>query len=395
MQIGPITITLKTNTEVKMRAIESEFDDTSIRVKRKLRALWWQRWHLDPILTLAILLLAATGLIVLFSASASNYHLVSAQAIRLAIGIILMCTLARIPPGRYLKSAAIVYAICLGLTLIVLIIGHIGMGAQRWLSLGPIRLQPSELMRIATPLMLAAWFAHHGPTFKSIFVGLCLIAVPSACILVEPDLGTSVLVATSGLFIIALCGIRLRMLVAGLFTALLCSPILWHFMHAYQKSRVLTFLNPERDPLGKGYHIIQSEIAVGSGGLLGKGFLHGTQSHLQFLPTHTTDFIFSVLAEEWGFIGCLVLLMIYTIIIIRCLQITLSAQVRFERLLAGSLSCAFVFSALINIAMVIGLVPVVGVPLPLVSYGGSSMLAFMAAFGIIMSINSYKKLLPS
>ena len=218
-----------------MRSIESEYDDTSIRIKRRIHKLWWQRWHLDPILTLSILLLSAIGLIVLFSASNSNIKVVSAQAARLIFGLTLMCVLARIPPGRYLKAAAIVYTICLGLTLIVLAIGHIGMGAQRWLALGSIHIQPSELMRIATPLMLAAWFSQHAPSFKAIIIGLIFIAIPSACILIEPDLGTAVLVATSGLFIICLSGIRLRLIAAGIIASILASPILWHFMHGYQR----------------------------------------------------------------------------------------------------------------------------------------------------------------
>lgn len=380
-----------------MHEIESSHDGTQLRLQRKIKNLRWQRWHLDPILTLSLGVLAMIGLLVLYSASDKNTAAVGAQFTRMLIGFVLMATIARIPP-RYAKNAATtIFGICLGLTIIVLIFGHIGMGAQRWLAIGAFRIQPSEFLLIATPLIIAKLLHKQvAPTsISSILIAIFITILPSLCILLEPDLGTAVLVAASGFFIIALCGIRLRMVILGLVTTLVASPILWHFMHGYQKSRVLTFLNPARDPLGKGYHIIQSEIAVGSGGFLGKGFLQGTQSHLQFLPTHTTDFIFSVLSEEWGFVGCLLLLTTYALIIIRCLQITLAAQTNFERLLSGGLACTFIFSAFINIAMVIGLVPVVGVPLPLVSYGGSSILAFMAGFGIIMSINSHRKLLPS
>lgn len=352
---------------------------------------------IDIFLLLAIIMCALTGFVVLYSASDARIHPVIIQGLSFSAGLVIMLVIARIPPQRFYKLATTIYLTSLILLILVLIAGHIGMGAQRWLSFGPLHFQPSEFMKLAMPLMLARWFDQRNtpPSASALIFGLILIAVPFILILIEPDLGTSVLVAASGGFIILLAGVRLRWLCASIITLLITSPVLWHFMHGYQKDRILTFLNPARDPLGKGYHIIQSEIAVGAGGGIGKGFMQGTQSHLQFLPTHTTDFIFCVLSEEWGFVGGLIILCLYGLIAFRCFKISMNGQFHFERLLAGGLGCTFTFSALVNIAMVIGLVPVVGVPLPLISYGGSSMLAFMVGFGIIMSIGTHRKLLPS
>lgn len=380
-----------------MRA-ESDFDNRyKRRLQQKLQRLLWQHWRLDPLLCLALFVLSGVGLTILFSASNGNWTMVFEQSIRLLVGLVIMLVLARIPPQRYQQWSVWTYLFSIMLLLCVLLLGHIGMGAQRWLGVGPIRFQPSEFLKITTPLLLAHWFHEKKSPLaaKHIWVALAIIALPTALILLQPDLGTAVLLILSGSFIVCLAGLRLRNILFSVSALVCASPIIWHLMHGYQRNRLLTFLHPERDPLGKGYHIIQSEIAVGSGGWIGKGFMHGTQSHLSFLPTHTTDFIFSVLAEEWGFIGCLILLTIYGLVVFQAFRVAFAGQYRFERLLAGGLCCSFACSAMINIAMVIGLLPVVGVPLPLVSYGGTSLLAFMASFGMIMSIGAHRKLLPT
>ena len=271
------------------------------------------------------------------------------------------------------------------------------MGAQRWLNLGIIRFQPSELMKIALPLMLANYLSDKPlpPSMAVLIRCLAIILVPSLLTIIQPDLGTGVIILLSGAIIIFLAGINWRIITAVISAGLLSLPVLWHFMHHYQKERVLTFLNPERDPLGSGYHIIQSKIAIGSGGILGKGWLNGTQSHLNFLPAHSTDFIFAVYGEELGLIGCILLLTIFLIILARCVYISYNAHLTFNRLLVGGLGFIFILSAFINIGMVTGILPVVGVPLPLISYGGTSSVTFMIGFGIIMSAYTHKSLLPS
>jgi rod shape determining protein RodA len=274
--------------------------------------------------------------------------------------------------------------------------GFFGKGAQRWLDLGVFRFQPSELMKLATPMMLAWYLSETGlpPRWSSVLIAGLLIVVPAVLIAKQPDLGTAMLVAVSGSVVLFLGGIGWAYLLA-LAVALGASlPFAWFMLHDYQRDRVLTFLNPEADPLGRGYHIIQSKIAIGSGGIYGKGWLHGTQGQLEFLPERSTDFIFAVLAEEFGLVGCLGLLAVYLFILGRCLQIVAQAQDTFCRLLSGALTVTFFVYVFVNIGMVIGILPVVGVPLPLVSYGGTSMVTLLAAFGILMSIQTHRRLFP-
>ena len=277
----------------------------------------------------------------------------------------------------------------------VVYVGDVGKGAKRWLDLGFMRFQPSELMKLAVPMMIA-WYLHFRALpakFSVNLIAIILIAIPTALISIQPDLGTALLIASSGIFIILLAGLSLRLILVSSCLGLIAAPIYWFtLMKSYQKTRVLTLLNPENDPLGAGYHIIQSKIAIGSGGIFGKGWLNGTQGQLEFLPERTTDFIFAVLGEEFGLMGLLILLFVYALIIIRGLVIASQANDTYERLLAGSISLTFFVYVFVNTGMVTGLLPVVGVPLPLISYGGTSMVTLMAGFGILMSIQTHKRM---
>ena len=357
----------------------------------------WQVLHIDLPLFLALLCLAFMGFVILYSASNQNLHLVQQQATHLAIAAILMLFFAQIPPDAYKRWAPTIYAIGIILLLFVLVTGQINKGAQRWLGAGALRFQPSEVLKLAIPMMLSYVLAKIKlpPNSKKIALCLLLLAIPVVLTAKQPDLGTAIILAATGLFVLFLAGLSWRFMSVSALIGFVCMPVLWLFMHDYQRQRVLTFLNPERDPLGAGYHIIQSKIAIGSGGMFGKGWLHGTQSHLQFLPEHTTDFIFAVCGEELGLIGIIILLAIYLVIIARCFYIAMNAQDTFTRLLAGSLTLMFFFSVFINIGMVTGLLPVVGVPLPLVSYGGTAGVTVLASFGMLMSIQTHRKLVPS
>jgi rod shape determining protein RodA len=283
------------------------------------------------------------------------------------------------------------------LLVLVLVMGETGKGAQRWLDVGIVRFQPSEIMKLAVPMM-AAWYLHERPlppTLRETLTVLLLLSMmPAALIARQPDLGTALLIAASGVLVILLAGMSMRLILAFGALALAAAPLLWMNMHAYQRQRVLTFLNPESDPLGSGYHIIQSKIAIGSGGVFGKGWLNGTQAQLEFLPERATDFIFAVLGEEFGLLGVVTLLVLYLLIIVRGLYIASQAQDTFGRLLSGSISLTFFVYVFVNTGMVTGLLPVVGVPLPLVSYGGTSMVTLMAGFGMLMSVHTHRKLIP-
>ncbi|MBI1196089.1 MAG: rod shape-determining protein RodA [Gammaproteobacteria bacterium] len=353
--------------------------------------------HLDIPLLLILLVLTAVGLVVLYSASSQDHNMMIRQFTRLGIAFAVMLVFAQIPPHYFEIWAPWVYGAGVLLLIAVLLVGDEGKGAQRWLDLGIFRFQPSEMMKIAVPLMVSWYLAESPlpPTKRQLFKALVLILIPAALIIQQPDLGTSLLIVSSGAFVILLAGIPWRYVGGSLLAMAAMTPVLWYSMHDYQRARVLNFINPERDPLGSGYHIIQSKIAIGSGGLFGKGWLQGTQSHLQFLPERSTDFIFAVLSEEFGLIGVLVLLTIYALVITRGLYIASLARSSFSRLLCGSLTMTFFVYAFVNIGMVSGLLPVVGLPLPMVSYGGTSMVTMMAAFGIMMSIQTHRKLLSS
>lgn len=352
------------------------------------------KWHLDSNLMQALLFLIGFGLIILYSAGNESVHTVEGQCVRLACAALVLIGVAQIPPYRLRMIAPWLFFVGLFLLIAVMAMGDVGKGARRWLDFGVIRFQPSEIMKLALPMYLAALL--HEKILPLPFKTLCLcffiIFIPVGLTALQPDLGTALMLLLTGFCVIFLAGLPYRYLTLVAILAASTLPVLWHFMHAYQRQRVLTFLNPETDPLGHGYHIIQSKIAIGSGGLFGKGWLMGTQSHLNFLPEHATDFIFAVAGEELGLLGVLILLLIYAWVIGRGLIIAYTAQDTFSRLLAGSLAIAFFFNVFVNIGMVCGLLPVVGIPLPLVSYGGTSMVTLMAAFGVLMSIQTHRRL---
>ena len=351
--------------------------------------------HLDPPLVLGILAICGLGMLVLYSAGGQSGELVTQQGVRLAVGLGLMLVIAQIPPRNLRLWTPWLFAAGMGSLVWVELWGTVAGGAQRWIDLGIVSVQPSEGMKIVVPMMIARYLADRPlpPSFPRVLVALVLIALPALLVARQPDLGTAVLIASAGAFVLFLAGMGWRMIGTFLAVAAACIPVVWHFMRSYQRQRVLTFLNPESDPLGSGYHIIQSKIAIGSGGLYGKGWLNGTQSQLDFLPERSTDFIFAVFGEEFGLFGGAALLLLYVFVVGRALYIAGTAQESYGRLIAGSLALTFCVYVVVNIGMVTGLLPVVGVPLPLVSYGGTSMVTLLGAFGIIMSIRSHKRLL--
>ncbi len=369
-------------------------DSYQERIKEKIRRSNWHTLHLDPWLLLGLLCLILFGMLILYSASNENAGIVERQLVRLGLGFVVMFIFAQIPPKSYYQWTPWVYILGLVLLVGVLFAGQVQQGARRWFDLKIMNFQPSEIMKLAMPMMLA-WFLSEKtlpPKLRWILVGGFLLVIPVLLTAKQPDLGTAIMIAIAGLSVLVLSGMSWALIIGFLLIVAAAAPFLWHHMHGYQRDRILTLLNPESDPLGSGYHIIQSKIAIGSGGILGKGWLQGSQSHLSFLPAHTTDFIFAVNGEELGLFGCVLLLVIFLAILMRCLYISIHAQNTYGRLLAGSLSLTFIFGALINIGMVIGILPVVGIPLPLVSYGGSSLLTIMAGFGIIMSIHQHRTL---
>ena len=356
-----------------------------------------QRIHIDGVLLIGIVILMTIGLLVLYSAGQQNMELIWKQLIRIGAAFIGLVILANISPGKLRNLAYLIYIIGLFLLIAVLLFGEQGKGAQRWLNLGLVRFQPSEMMKLAVPLLLASYIAERPlpPTWPRILFCFIIVLIPSVLIAKQPDLGTALLIASSGLIVIFLSGVSWRFIMSFIAIGAASLPIFWALMHDYQRQRVLTFLNPERDPLGAGYHIIQSKIAIGSGGLYGHGWLEGTQSQLAFLPERQTDFIFSVIAEEMGLIGAGMLLLLYLLIAGRGLYIASQAQNSFASLLAGSISLTFLVYVFVNVGMVTGLLPVVGVPLPLVSYGGTSMVTLLAGFGILMSIHTHRRMMSS
>ena len=353
--------------------------------------------HIDALLLFLLLVLLAAGLMILYSAADQNMSLIVRQLVRVGTAFLVLILLANIHPDRLRDLAYWVYGAGLLLLILVLMVGDEGKGAQRWLNLGIIRFQPSELMKLAVPLLVAAYIAERPlpPSFLRIAVCLAMIFIPSLLISKQPDLGTALLIVISGLLVIFLSGVSWKFIISFLISVASALPVLWYVMHDYQKQRVLTFLNPESDPLGAGYHIIQSKIAIGSGGLSGRGWLEGTQSNLAFLPERSTDFIFSVIGEEFGLIGVGMLLFLYLAVASRGLYIASQAQSSFARLLAGSISLTFLVGVIVNVGMVTGLLPVVGVPLPLISYGGTSMVTLLASFGILMSIHTHRRMMGS
>ncbi|HEU4602018.1 MAG TPA: rod shape-determining protein RodA [Steroidobacteraceae bacterium] len=351
--------------------------------------------HIDGPLFIALCLVGAIGSVVLFSASGRSVPVLEAQVLRFALGLVAMVMLAQIPPRLIRVSTPFAYGLGLLLLLIVMVTGDIAMGAQRWLDLGIVRFQPSEIMKLAVPLA-CAWYLHERPlppSLVSLLIVGAAIVVPTLIIAEQPDLGTALLVAAAGGMVILLAGLQIRYILLAVGLLVPAAFVAWQFLlHDYQKQRVLTFLDPQSDPLGTGYHIIQSQIAIGSGGIFGKGYLNGSQAQLEFLPERSTDFIFAVVGEEWGLIGLVTLIALYMFVIGRSLYLSATAQDTFARLAAGSLSLTFCVYVFVNTGMVTGLLPVVGVPLPFVSYGGTSMVTLMAGFGILMSLCAKRKL---
>ena len=360
---------------------------------RTLRAL-----GLDGPLTGILAIILCIGVLVVYSASGQNIRMVEHHLANTAIAVAALLALARLASPQYLRLfAPIAYVIGVLLLVVVAVTGHIGKGAQRWLDVGFMRFQPSEIMKLAVPMM-CAWYMHDRPlppTFKDLLVMAIMIGIPTAMIVVQPDLGTALLIAASGLIVMLLAGLQVQIILISI-------PLIggaawagWHFIHEYQRQRVLMFLNPENDPLGAGYHIIQSQIAIGSGGVFGKGYMNGSQAQLEFLPERSTDFIFAVIGEEFGLLGQLLVLTLYGAVIGRALYLANQGQDTFSRLTGGAIALSFFVYVFVNSGMVSGILPVVGVPLPMISYGGTSMVTLLAGFGILMSLHSHRKLIGS
>ena len=362
--------------------------------KNSAESHWLYKLHLDPLLLVLVVAVLAFGLMVLFSAAGDQSRLFDAQFQRVLVAMAVLVVAAQLPPDLYFRWAPFVYFLGLFLLLLVLMVVVKVKGSQRWLEIpGLLRFQPSELMKIAVPMALA-WYLQQRvlpPSAKHVFFSLLIILLPALAIAAQPDLGTAILVAGAGMAVLMLAGLSWRYLGYAFLLIAAAAPLLWQFaLQGYQRQRIITLFDPESDPLGAGWNIIQSTTAIGSGGVFGKGLLQGTQSHLDFLPEARTDFIIAVVGEELGLVGVLCLLLLYLGIIARGLVLAVSAQSTFARLFAGALTLTFFIYLFVNIAMVSGLLPVVGVPLPLVSYGGTSIITLMASFGIIMSMRTHK-----
>ena len=376
--------------------MNSNFDRTiSQEDVLKRRATLLQRLHIDGWLLLIILMLAAGSLFVLYSASGKHWDLLMKQASSFGLGIGAMIVIAQFEPRFMARWVPLAYVVGVALLMVVEIMGHTAMGATRWINIpGVIRFQPSEFMKIIMPATIAWYLSRHNlpPKLKHIAVSLVLIVVPFVLILKQPDLGTAMLILASGAFVLFMAGLQWRWILGAVAAVMPVAVAMWYFvLHDYQKQRVLTFLDPESDPLGTGWNIIQSKAAIGSGGVFGKGWLLGTQSHLDFLPESHTDFIIAVLGEEFGLVGACLLLLVYLLLIGRGLVITAQAQTLFGKLLAGSLTMTFFVYGFVNIGMVSGLLPVVGVPLPFISYGGTHLVTLLSGFGVLMAIHTHRK----
>lgn len=349
--------------------------------------------HLDPVMLLGLAAIIGIGLVVLYSAVDRNTTLFNNQLARMGMAALAMVVAAQFQPRFYLRWTPVFYLTGLLLLVLVLFVGVTVKGSQRWLDLpGLPRFQPSEIMKIAVPLMVA-WYFHDRPlppSLSDLLIAVLIVAVPAACIILQPDLGTGILVACAGAAVVVLAGLRWKWLFAGAAAMALAAPGLWYLLQDYQRQRILTLFDPNSDPLGAGWNIIQSTTAIGSGGIYGKGLFEGTQSHLDFLPESHTDFIIAVIGEELGLVGVLTMLALYLLVVARGLYIATQAPHTFERLVAGALTLTFFVYVFVNIAMVCGLLPVVGVPLPLVSYGGTSAVTLMASFGIIMAVRTHR-----
>jgi rod shape determining protein RodA len=371
-----------------MTSFASDISRRELTLADKVRAIQWG-------LVLLIAMISSIGFAMLYSAANGNLQpWASRQMMRFAIALVPMIAAGLIDVRYWFRSAYWIYGVSLALVVAVDLRGVAGMGAQRWIDLGILQLQPSEIMKIALVLALARYFhglpAENSGRLTHLIAPALMIIVPAALVLKQPDLGTAMMLVAAGAIIFFLGGVRLWVFAAGTVAAAAAAPLAWSFLRDYQKTRLYTFLEPDRDPLGAGYHILQSKIALGSGGVFGKGFLAGTQSHLSFLPEKQTDFIFTMIAEEWGIVGGLVLLALYVIVIVYAFAIALRSRSQFGRLLGLGIAVNVFLYAFINIAMVMGLIPVVGVPLPLISYGGTAMVTVMLGFGLLMNVGIHR-----
>ncbi len=353
----------------------------------------WTRMHLDPWLLGLLFIATVFGLVVLYSASGQDVGMVTRQAISFSMAFVVMITLAQVPPKMYQAFSPWFFGIGLILLIMVALVGQVSLGARRWLGFGGIRFQPSEFLKLAMPMMMAWYLSNRTlpPNWRVVLTALMIIVVPAALIAKQPDLGTALLVSASGFFVLFLAGLPWWMI--GSFIAALGAilPIAWEFLlHDYQKQRVLTLIDPKADALGTGWNIIQSKTAIGSGGFMGKGYLHGTQSHLQFLPEGHTDFIIAAFSEEFGLIGVSLLLLLYSALVGRALFIAFQTNNTYGRLLAGAIAMSFFVYVFVNVGMVSGILPVVGVPLPFISYGGTALITLMSGFGLLMSIRTHR-----
>lgn len=351
--------------------------------------------HLDGPLLIALVFLSALGLVVIFSASGENWDVMLKQGARLGVSVVAMLILAQVSPETFRRLSPHLFVIGLIALLGVLVIGVSAKGAQRWLDLGVVRFQPSELMKLAVP-MAVAWLLTRGrmpPSFSMVMAALMVTLIPAGLVVIQPDLGTAIMLIVSGMIVVFLAGIRWRHIMMLLAALAALAPFLWSRLDGYQQQRILTLFDPFADPLGSGYQAIQAQIAIGSAGIWGKGWLEGSQSHLEFIPERSTDFIFAVFAEEFGLIGVLMLVLLYLFIVGRCLVMAYHTRDTYSRLLIGALALTFFFYLFVNLGMVSGILPIVGVPLPLISYGGTSMLTLMAGFGMIMGMHARRRLM--
>src|SRR6185436_17031003 len=353
--------------------------------------------HVDTYLLAAIGALMVVGLITLYSATDESFSRVAAQIANIAVALVIMWMAANIPPHYLLRLALPVYVVGMIMLIAVALFGEVSNGARRWLHLGVTRIQPSELMKVAVPMALAWYFDRYEAILKlrDFLLAAVMVLVPVLLVAKQTDLGTALLIAAAGFFVIFLAGLSWKVLVGLGMAAVGCLPLLWSLMHDYQRQRVLTLIDPTQDPLGAGYHTIQAAIALGSGGVFGKGWLNGTQAHLDFLPERSTDFIFAVFSEEFGLFGNLVLVTLFLFVIGRGLFITFNASTLFTRLVSGAVTLTFFTYVFVNMGVVSGVLPVVGVPLPLISYGGTSLVSILFGMGILMSIHTHKRLVKS
>lgn len=375
---------------------QSRFLRYSIRdgLHLKNNASYWHKLHLDPWLLSLLILNAILGLIVVYSASAQDMGLVFKQGFSFLLGFVALFICAQVPPKVYQAFSPYLYVVSLVLLIAVFFIGEVRMGARRWIAIPLLgSMQPSELMKFAMPLMIT-WFLSRNalpPRIFHILISLVLIVIPLLLVALQPDLGAGILILTSGLFVLFLAGISWKLILGSMGLVMLFLPIAWTFLlESYQKKRITTLIDPEADVLGSGWNIIQSKIAIGSGGFSGKGYLQGTQSHFGFLPERHTDFIMSTYAEEFGFIGVVILFSLYAAIIIRCFMIGLNSFNNFGRLIVGSLALSFFLYVVVNSGMVSGIFPVTGDPLPFMSYGGTAIITLLAGFGIVMSVHTHR-----